>query len=64
MRGKRWRGILICGNPRGSHTDSAVASDKTRVKTTEGPKVNGFCKLKDVYIWFYNWGRFFNSMIG
>jgi hypothetical protein len=27
---------------RGFHADSAATSDKTRVKTTEGPKINGF----------------------
>jgi hypothetical protein len=26
----------------GSHADSAATSKKTRHKTTEGPKVNGF----------------------
>jgi hypothetical protein len=28
--------------PRGSHADSTTTSDETGVKTTEGPKVNGF----------------------
>uniref|UniRef100_A0A0E0RDQ3 Uncharacterized protein n=1 Tax=Oryza rufipogon TaxID=4529 RepID=A0A0E0RDQ3_ORYRU len=28
--------------PRGSHADSATTSDKTGVKTTEGPKMNDF----------------------
>jgi hypothetical protein len=28
--------------PRGFHADSAITSDKTGVKTTGGPKVNGF----------------------
>jgi hypothetical protein len=28
--------------PRVSHTDSAATLNKTGVKTTEGPKVNGF----------------------
>uniref|UniRef100_A0A0D3FP66 Uncharacterized protein n=1 Tax=Oryza barthii TaxID=65489 RepID=A0A0D3FP66_9ORYZ len=34
--------------PRGSHADSAATSDKTGLKTTEGPQVSGFVKLGDL----------------
>jgi hypothetical protein len=34
--------------PRGSHADSAATSDKTGLKTAEGPQVSGFVKLGDL----------------
>lgn len=33
--------------PRGSHTESAATSDKTGVKTVEGPYLHWFCKMRD-----------------
>jgi hypothetical protein len=31
--------------PRGSHADSAIMSDKTRVRTIKGPSLHWFCKF-------------------
>ncbi len=33
--------------PCGSHAESAVTSDKTGVKTAEGPSLHWFCKIRD-----------------
>ncbi len=40
-------------DPHGSHADSTAISDKTWVKTTEGPKLNDFVSWEMPYIWFY-----------
>jgi hypothetical protein len=34
-------------DPRRPHAESAATSDKTRVKTAEGPSLYWFCKLGD-----------------
>ncbi|BAH95033.1 Os11g0108100, partial [Oryza sativa Japonica Group] len=39
-------GLFDMWGPRGSYVDSAATSDKTGVKTTEGPKMNGFVRLQ------------------
>ncbi|BAD53950.1 hypothetical protein [Oryza sativa Japonica Group] len=48
---KRVAGLLTwhtdTWGPRGSHADSAAMSNKTRVKTAEGPNLHWFCKLGD-----------------
>ena len=32
---------------RGSHAESAVALDKTGIKTAKGPNLHWFCKFRD-----------------
>ncbi|BAS97515.1 Os06g0324000, partial [Oryza sativa Japonica Group] len=45
------RGILTCG----SHAESAATSDKTRLKTAEGPSLHGFISWEIRCIWFCGW---------